>query len=205
MTQSRSGHHGTHSRLDAALRKTLPAMLLRAGSTDRHEPLRVERAPMPSAPTQMAAAQSQDAATRAELEAMYTRCLQTYRDAIRPQDGEHDDVGAAMALFVGANLHALNGATATPAMLEALEQQLRSVTCRSADWDAASKEQRQFFFERTAILGVLMAGNHAKAKAQGAAALAALRRIAREYLQQLLGFNADALTIGPDGLAMRER
>ena len=205
MTQSRSGHLGTHNRLNAALRKTLPAMLLRAGSTGSHEPLRVERAPMPSAPMQMAAAQSQDAATRAELEALYTRCLQTYRDAIRPQDGEHDDVGAAMALFVGVNLHALNGVKATTATLEALELQLRGVTRRSADWDAATNDQRQFFFERTAILGVLMAGNHGKAKAQGATALAALRRVAREYLQHLLGFNADALTLGPNGLAMRNR
>lgn len=203
MTQPRSGL--THNRLDAALRKTLPAMLLRAGSMDSHEPLCVERAPKPSAPTQMAAAQSHDAAARAELEALYARCLQTYRDAIRPQDTEHDDVGAAMAWFVAANLHALNGSEATPATLQALEQQLRSMTRRNADWDTASNEQRQFFFERTAILGVLMAGNHGKAKSEGAAALAALRRIAREYLERLLGFNADSLTIGPCGLVVRNR
>lgn len=205
MSQSRPGLHATHRRLEAALRQTLPAMLLRAQSSSDDGLLRVERAPMPNAPTQLAAAQSKDAATRAELQALYTRCLQTYRDSIRPQDGELDDAGAAMALFVAANLCALNGTEATRSMLDALEQQLRGVTRRSADWDAASREQRQFFFERAAIIGVLMAGNHAKAKSQGAAALAEVRRIARQYLEQLLGFNPELLTIGPTGLAMRGR
>ena len=203
MTQSRSGLHGAQRHLDATLRQTLPAMLLRASASDSDEPLQVERAAMASAPTQMAAAQSADPTTRAQLEALYARCLQTYRSAIRPQDTAWDDVGAAVALFVAVNLHALHDIEATPSVLDVLERQLRSVTRRSAEWDVAPREQRQFFFERIAILGVLMAGNHGKAKSQGATALAELHRIAREYLEQLLGFNADRLTVGPAGLAMR--
>ena len=123
---------------------------------------------MPTAPAQMAAAQSQDAPTRAQLEALYARCLRTYRTSIRPQDTELDDAGAAVALFVAVNLHALHDIEATPSMLDVLERQLRGVTRRSAEWDVASRAQRQCFFERIAILAVLMAGNHGHAKSQGA-------------------------------------
>jgi hypothetical protein len=134
---------------------------------------------------------------------MYARCLQTYRDSVRPLDTLDDDAGAAMAFFVAANLRALRTVQASQHTLDTLERQLRGVTRRSADWDTASQEQRQFFFERLAILGVLMAGSHERAKSQGPAAMADLQRTAREYLRQMLGFNPDALTIGPEGLAMR--
>lgn len=205
MNHSLSGHHA-RSRLEATLRRTLPAMLLRAQlAQDDGEPLRVERAPMPTAPAQMAAAQSSDPAIRAELHALYGRCLQTYRDAIRPHDSETDDAGAAVALFAAANLHAINGVAVTQPMLDALELQLRGLSRRSADWDAATREQRQFFFERTAILAVLITGQHAKARAQGAPALAEVRRLARGYLEQLLGVDPARLTIGPAGLALRNR
>ena len=204
MTQSRSGLHAANRQIQAALSKTLPAMLLRAGlSPDHDHPLRVERAPAPAAPTQMAATQSQDAAVREELAAMYARCLQTYRDSIRSQDTDVDDAGAAMAFFVAANLHVLHAVQASSQTLEILERQLRGVTRRAAEWDGASPPQRQFFFERIAILGVLMIGSRAKALSQGPAAMAELRRTARQYLHQMLGFNPDALTIGPDGLVAR--
>lgn len=204
MTQFRSGLHAAHRQAQATLRKTLPAMLLRTGlSPDHDQPLRIERAPAPTAPTQMAAAQGRDDATREQLATMYARCLQTYRDSIRPQDTESDDAGAAMAFFVAANLHTLRAVRASQQTLDTLEQQLRAVTRRSAEWDAATPAQRQFFFERLAILGVLMIGSHDKAKSQGPAAMAELRRTARQYLQQMLGFNPDSLTIGQDGLVMR--
>jgi len=205
MNHSLLGHHAARSRLEATLRRSLPAMLLRAQLSHDDEPLRVARAPSPTAPAEMAAAQSDDTATRTELQGLYTRCLQTYRDAARPGDGEHDDAGAALALFVAVNLHAINGVEVTPPLLDVLERQLRGLTRRSADWDAAPAEQRQFFFERTAILGVLVAGHHGKAKAQGAAALAEVRRIARGYLEQLLGFDPERLTLGPAGLTLRSR
>ena len=207
MTHSRSGLHAASRRFDAALRQTVPAMLLRAGlsSDPEHPPLRVERAPTATAPTQMATLQSRDAATRAQLETLYATCQKTYRESIRPQDTEDDDAGAAVALFISANLHVLHDEQATPDMFEALELQLRGVTRRSAEWDAASQAQRQAFFERIAILAVLMAGSLDRAKSEGPAALADLRRTARQYLQQMLGVNPDLLTIGPTGLVMRGR
>ena len=205
MTQSRSRHPVSPDRLRAALRQAVPAMLLRAGSAASPEPLQVQRAPAPTAPAQMAAAQSTDAATRAELQALYARCLHTYRNAIRPQDTDHDDAGAAMALFVATCLHALNGTDATPQMIDTLERQLRGVVQHSADWHGAPVAQRQVFFERTAILGVLMAGHHGKARSEGAGALAEVRRVARAYLRQLLGFDPDALTIGASGLRVQPR
>lgn len=204
MTQFRSGLHAANRQAQAALCKTLPAMLLRTGlSPDHDQPLRIERAPAPTAPTQMAAAQSRDEATREQLAPMYASCLQTYRGSIRPQDTESDDAGAAMAFFIIANLHALRTVQTSQPIFDTLEQQLRGVTRRSAEWDRATLQQRQFFFERLAILGVLMIASYEKAKAEGPAAMAELRRTARQYLQQMLGLNPDSLTIGPDGLVMR--
>jgi len=205
MPHSRPGRHSGRNRLEAALQGAIPAMLLRTLSSDDSAALQVERAATPTAPALLAAAQSDNAATRVELQALYTRCLQTYRDAVRPHDTDHDDAGAALALFVAANLRAVNGTEVTAPMLDALERQLHGLTRRSADWDAASPEQRQVFFERTAILGVLMTGNHAKASTQGAGPLAEVRRIASRYLEQLLGLNPKLLTLGPAGLAMRSR
>jgi hypothetical protein len=170
------------------------------------EPLTVERAPAPIAPPRMARGQARNLVAQGQTRAMYEDCLQTYRSVVRAQDAALtvDNVGAAVAFYVAVNLHVLHAVDATAEMLLLLEHQLRGVTHRSSKWGSASIEERQFFFEQIAILSVFVAGSWANAKSQGPAAVASVQRAARGYLQQLLGLNPDLLTLGLDGLSVRD-
>lgn len=176
--------------------------------SDRHgtpaPPLHIEPAATPLAPRQMAAAQCAGGATRERLAASYEVCLSTYRDIARNQGGaaDVDDVGAVMAFFVAINLHALHGVDIAADALKPLERQLRGVSRLAADWDAAPPAQRQVFFERIAIVSILMSRSLADAAAQGPAALADVRRSARAYLQHVLGLNPDRVTLGANGLVL---
>jgi len=181
---------------------------LQPGSRERSAqmpPLRVEAATTPTAPRHLAAAQGGNAATREQQAASYDTCLRTYRDIARAQDGapDADDVGAVMAFFVAINLHALHGADIEAQALQPLERQLRGLTRLAAQWDIATLAQRQFFFERIAIVSILM--SRSLADARGApAAMADVRRSAREYLQHVLGLNPDLVTLSDSGLVLRD-
>jgi hypothetical protein len=190
-----------------AMYKSVVDALLQAESARAAElaPLRLPPAPVATAPLQLAAAQTTDPRTRRQLVASYERCLRIYREIARSQapDTTDDDLGAAMALFVAANLLALHGVDADRALMPRLERQLRGVSRRASNWDACSPAQRQTFFERIAILAVLVSGSHARAAAQGPAERAKVRAAARLYLQDMLGLNPELLTLGPEGLAVR--
>jgi hypothetical protein len=170
-------------------------------------PLRVEPAATPIAPRQMATAQPGDAATHERLAASYEACLRTYRDIARAQGcaADVDDVGAVMAFFVAMNLHVLHGVDVEAGALQPLERQLRGVTRVAAHWDDAPLAQRQLFFERIAIVSILMSRSLADAATQGPAAVADVRRSARAYLQHVLGLDPDGVTLGDAGLELRER
>jgi hypothetical protein len=165
--------------------------------------LTVEAARVSMAPGKLAAAHP--AAARAEARALYERCLAHYRTQVRAgqADAGMDDVGAAVAHFVAANIRALQGVTVTPQMLLQLERQLGGVVRVSSAWATASARERQIYFEQMAILAVLIGESAAQAVLQGPAALANVQRAARGYLQQLLGLNADHLTLDDHGLALR--
>jgi len=216
MSQTRSTQGQTRSRQAALVRETAHAVrrsvldaLLRAGlaAAGDDAPLRLAPAAGATAPEQLASAQAIDQNTRHELVATYEQCLRTYRDIARAQvpNTTDDDLGAALAFFVAVNLHALHGVDVERDVMAVLERQLRSASRRASNWDAASVEERQTFFERIAILAILVSGSCATAAAQGPAAVAKVRRAARHYLQELLGLNPDLLTLGPSGLVARDR
>jgi len=190
----------------ARLARSALASALARGS-DTTPPLQVEPATTPVAPRQMAAAQSADAGAKERLAASYEACLRIYRDIAGTQGGAAglDDVGAAMAFFVAINLHALRGVDVEAHAMRPLERQLRGVTRLVANWDAATQAQRQFFFERIAIVSILMSRSLTDAQSQGPAATADVRRSAREYLQHVLGLDPDLVTLGEDGLALRDK
>lgn len=73
------------------------------------------------------------------------------------QEREVDDVGAAVAAFVAANLSALQGTRVTPHTLSCLERQLGGVARLSSDWCRAPLHERQAYFEQMAVLAVLVA------------------------------------------------
>jgi hypothetical protein len=128
-----------------------------------------------------------------------------YRTAVRADDAARgvDDVGAALARFVAANVEALTGTHATRGMLRRLENQLVGIVRRSPAWSVADVQDRQAFFEQIALLSVLMADCTAQAHLQGQAAIDNLQRAARGYLRQLIGLDPEWLTLGSEGLALR--
>lgn len=192
--------------LSHTVRQALFDALLQASPADDDQPaLTVERAARPIAPERLARHQPGGAAARAEAQALYERCLAHYREAVRPQDAARgvDDVGAAVALFVAANLQALHGEAVTPAMLLTLEQQLGGRLQRSPGWRGAPARERQAYFEQVALLGVLVHESHRQALEQGPAAIANLRGAAYGYLQQMLGVNPLWLMLDAQGLHLR--
>ena len=216
MTKTRSIHRrhplGQRAKQIEDAKRQVRRMLLNAlvqaglGSGTDQPALRVARATVATAPAQMAAAQADDAAAREQIAASYERCLASYR-AMEPMRGgepDVDDVGRAVAFFVGVNMHVLQGVDADADMLGPLEQQLRGIARTRSNWDATSIEERQRFFESIAILSVVVSGSWAGAAAHGPAGVANVRRAARQYLEQMLGMNPDVLTLGPAGLAARD-
>jgi hypothetical protein len=191
-----------------ALRNSVLDALLRAesaGDAAELAPLRLAPAPLATAPLELAAGQTTDPSTRDQLVASYEGCLRSYREIARSQkpDTTEDDLGAAIALFVAANLRALHGVDPDSAVMSRLERQLRGVSRRASNWDACSPAERQTFFERIAILAVLVLGAHASPAARGAAAQAKMRAASQQYLRDLLGLNPEVLTLGPEGLVVR--
>ena len=184
---------------------TFDAVLGRTALADDSVALTVPRAAEPLGPARLAQAQPVGPA-RQEAEALYKRCLQHYREAVRPQDaaGGYDDAGTAAAYFVAANLMALDGQRPTPAALLQLELQLRHVMHASMAWDTLAAADRQACFEELALLAVLVGESAVQAPAQGPAAVAHVQRAARDYLQRMLGLNPDALMLGPTGLMLRD-
>jgi hypothetical protein len=166
--------------------------------------LTVERAHLPIAPARLAAAHPGGPQARREARVLYERCLTHYRDVVRvtQADGGLDDVGAAVACFVAANIQALHGVSVTPAMLLRLERQLGGVVTVSSAWSTATARERQLYFEQMAILAVLIRETSAHAVLQGPAAVENVRRAARGYLWQLLGLNPDQLTLDAGGLSL---
>jgi hypothetical protein len=190
-----------------ALRHSVLDALLRAESAEAADlaPLRLAPAPVAAAPLQLAAAQTDDPATRCRLVDAYERCLRSYREIARSHAPEttDDDLGAAMAFFVAANLRVLHGIDPDRDLMSRLERGLRGVSRRTSNWAACSAAQRQAFFERIAILGVLVLGSLQSAAAQGPAARSQVRAASHRYLRELLGVDPDMLTLGPEGLTVR--
>jgi hypothetical protein len=175
-------------------------------------PLTVPRAARPAGPALLAAAHPGGAAARAEAQALYQQCLARYRTLFVAAEAGVDDVGAALARFVAANVEALDtGVARAPAGRQSgpggaaarLARQMAAIVRASAGWSRAGTAERQSYFERLAILATLVAEASAQAPLQGEAAVEHVRRAARAYLHELLGLDADELTLGPQGLALR--
>jgi len=202
--------HASDAALAADVTRTLRHAVVQAiaglaGHGDRVA-LTLPRAAVPLAPARLAAAHPGGATARRQMQAVYERCLAHYREVLRPDDAARglDDVGAAAARFVAANLFALHGEHATPDALLALEAQLAGIVRSSPAWADASARDRQLYVEKLALLAVFVGEVAQQARGQGAGAVENVRRAARTYLRELLGLNPDALTLGRDGLTLRE-
>lgn len=171
-----------------------------AGANERA--LRVEPAAQPIAPALLATAHAEE--TRPSMCALYELCLEHYRRFIAktPSADHRDDIRTAVAHFVAANMQALHRVEVTPTMLQRLHGQLATVARLSSHWDRASLRDRQLFFEKMAIVAVLVDQMWTRAAAQGPAAIEHVQRGARGYLRELLGFEPDRLTLSESGLGI---
>jgi hypothetical protein len=166
----------------------------------------VPRARLPSAPAWLARHHPGGAQAREQARALYERCLAHYREIVcaeQPAAG-YDDVGLLMARFVAANLGALREVDVTPATLARMAEQLARVLQLAPAWLRADLRERQCYVEQLAIIGVLVRETSAQAMVEGPAAVANVQRAARRYLTQLLGLDAERLTIGAHGLAFAD-
>ena len=197
----------TPSDLTQGLRDAMAASLRALHAAGGSEPpLRVPRAASPIGPGQLARSHPGSARERLELAALYQRCLQHYRRALRAEGApeDSDDLGAALAHFVAANLQALHGTAPPDDALPALGRQLAAIVRASPAWARAPLRDRQAYAEQVAILSVLMADLSQRAQREGPAGIANVQRGARGYLRQLLGLDPDMLTLELSGLAVRD-
>lgn len=206
--------------LSRRLRQSLLDAVLRAGEggpgAGQDGPvLTVPQAHPPLAPALLAQATPGPADRQRQMAEVYERCLAHYRNAVVPARGAatapslgsmpaEDDVGAAAAYFVAANLEVLHGEAATPQGLLALECQLAAVVRVSSAWSQAPARERQIYFEKLAVLGVLVHETARLAATQGPAARANVRQAAQRYLQDLLGLDPNALRLGDQGLRLAD-
>jgi hypothetical protein len=159
--------------------------------------LTVEPADEPMAPALLAAQHPE--AVRPAMCELYERCLQHYRGIVGDGPDDTDDVRAVVVHFVAANMQALLRIRVTPAMLLSLERQLAGVARLQSGWDRVGLRERQLFFEKMAILSVLIDQTWTRAMSQGRA-IAHVQRTARGYLKELFGFEPERLTLSDSGL-----
>jgi hypothetical protein len=164
------------------------------------EPMSVPPARQAAVPALLAAGHPED--QRKTMQRLYEGCLAHYRRVVGDGPGDRDDVVAAVAHFVAANCQALHGMAVTPAMLLSLHRQLGGVARLASRWDEASLVERQVFFEKMAIVAVLIDQTWTRAQSMGPTAVANVRRAARNYLRELFGFDPDRLALSDDGLGI---
>jgi hypothetical protein len=171
-------------------------------------PLLVAAAPKATGLHPLAARHPGGAPAQRQALTLYTRCLQHYRQRVQPQvsPGAHhdDDLGCAAAYFVLANLAVLEGREPDPRALPAVERQLRRLLGTAAEWARCPLAERQQAFEQLAALAVLVNESRLAASVQGPAAAQHLRAAAHNYLHQMLGLEAERLTVSAAGLAWAE-
>ena len=148
--------------------------------------------PRPAADNQVAGALGEllgGAAAQAELIA---HCLQHYRQQLAGGAAE-DDLGAALAAYLGACRQAFDQEALTPQRLQAITQWVKAWVMDELPWDDAPLAQRQDAFERFAVLAVALGEWTVQASRQGKAQQASATWMARNSLHAQLGLDLDAL------------
>jgi hypothetical protein len=143
--------------------------------------------------------QAPDPAGRAKAGSLLARCLQHYREQIRPDD-EDDDAGVALACFLAACVQAQDGLAVTPERWRAVHDWVEAWVADGLDWEGAPADQRGDFFERMACLAVAIGEWSVVASRQGEAAVRSAQLLARTSLQAQLGLSLETLASVVRGL-----
>ncbi len=124
-------------------------------------------------------------------ETLLAHCLRHYRQLAH--DGESDDLGRALAAYLGACRQAFDQEALTPQRWQAVVQWLKAWVLDALPWDSVPLAQRQEAFERFAVLAVALGEWTVQASRQGQAALASATWMARTSLRGQLGLDLPAL------------
>jgi len=152
-------------------------------------------------PAQMA--KTLPAAARGNTETFYRGMLDHFPALAKQWGVPPDDVASAATMLVAGSYIAYHGVDIRPAHFQAVYGQVKRMIATNPTFAKASGAQRRELYERLAIMGMCMTiaptqiGNDAKAAA-------ALRRDARDYLQQFLQIDADRIRITSQGLVFLE-
>ena len=128
---------------------------------------------------------------------LLTRCLQHYRGQLAA-DPAQDDLGAALAAYLGACRQAFDHEPLSPQRWQAITQWLKAWVidqppCDALPWDDAPLADRQDAFERFAVLAVALGEWTVQASRQGKAQQASATWMARSSLRGQLGLDLPAL------------
>lgn len=123
---------------------------------------------------------------------LVTRCLQHYRNQLAADRAE-DDLGTALAAYLGACRQALDHEALTPQRWQAITQWVKAWVVDELPWDDVPLAQRQDAFERFAVLTVALGEWTVQASRQGQAQQAAATWMARNSLRSQLGLDLPVL------------
>lgn len=123
---------------------------------------------------------------------LLTRCLQHYRTQLAP-DRERDDLGVALAAYLGACRQAFDQQPLDLQRWQAVVQWVKAWVIDELPWDDAQLAERQDAFERFAALAVALGEWTVQASRQGGAQQASATWMARNSLRGQLGLDLPAL------------
>jgi hypothetical protein len=121
-----------------------------------------------------------------------TRCLQHYRTQLAP-DREQDDVGVALAAYLGACRQAFDRQPLDLPRWQAVAQWVKAWVIDELPWDDAPLAERQDAFERFAVLAVALGEWTVQASRQGSGQQASATWMARSSLRGQLGLDLPTL------------
>lgn len=124
--------------------------------------------------------------------ALFEQCLRHYRQQFGASTGQ-DDLGLALAAYLGACRQAFDQEPLTPQRWQAIVQWLRAWVLDELPWDDAPQAQRQEAFERFAVLAVALGEWTVQASRQGQAMVASATWMARSSLRGQLGLDLPVL------------
>jgi hypothetical protein len=123
---------------------------------------------------------------------LLTHCLQHYRSQLAP-DRQQDDLGVALAAYLGACRQAFDQEALTPQRWRAITQWMKAWVVDELPWDEVPLAQRQDSFERFAVLSVALGEWTVQASRQGKAQQASATWMARNSLRGQLGLDLPVL------------
>lgn len=123
---------------------------------------------------------------------LLAHCLQHYRTQLAP-DRSHDDLGVALAAYLGACRQAFDHEPLSTQRWQAVTQWLKAWVIDELPWDDAPLAERQDAFERFAVLAVALGEWTVQASRQGTAQQASATWMARSSLRGQLGLDLPAL------------